>query len=207
MKTVGEVLKEARLRQEITLEKLSGMTRIKKSFIQNIEHERWDRLPEFPVVIGFAKNLSSSLGLDREKIVALLRRDYPPQKLSINPKPDLVREFKFGPRLTFSVSIIAILLLIVGYLFFQYRSFINPPGLFVETPTENQIVVKDTLIVSGKTDSGSVVMINNQPVLVDDEGNFNSEVEITGDTETITIKAVSRSGKEAVVVRKIEIQK
>lgn len=207
MKTVGKVLREARLKQKITLEKLSEMTKIRESFIKDIEKEHWNKLPEFPVVVGFTKNLSSALKLNREKTVALLRRDYPPQKLSVNPKPDLVREFKFGPRLTFTISIIGVLTIIFGYLFFQYRNFTNPPELTVNSPTKNQLVVGDTIIVSGKTNSGAVVRVNNQPALVDDEGNFKTEVALSEGVDSITIKATNRSGKEAVVVRKIEIQK
>jgi cytoskeletal protein RodZ len=53
MNTVGQILKDARLTQKISLSDLEKITKIKKEFLVKLENEDWNNLPEFPVVSGF----------------------------------------------------------------------------------------------------------------------------------------------------------
>ena len=89
MKTVGQIIKDARLKKRFSLKRVEDLTKIKVGFIELIEKEKWANLPPFPTVLGFVKSLATTLDLDQSFVVAVLRRDYPPRKLSINPKPDV----------------------------------------------------------------------------------------------------------------------
>lgn len=203
MKTIGLIIKEARARKKFSLSKIEKEIKIKKNFLQAIEKEEWNNLPEFPVVMGFVKNISRVLDLDEEKTVAVLRRDYPPKILAINPKPDISKTFIWSPRLTFLVGIIVVMMIVLGYLVFQYFRFISPPSLSISEPKENQIVTERTLVVSGKTDTDATVKVNNQPAIVDADGKFTTTIEINDKTTEIETEAVSRSGKESTVKVKI----
>lgn len=204
MKTIGKVLKEARIGKKFSREKLEKETKIKKGFIEAIEKETWDELPDFPVVQGFIKSISRSLNVEKKKTLALLRRDYPPKELRVNPKPDISDKFTWSPKIAFFVGVGAVTILILGYLGYQYRQFISSPPLNVKNPKDGQVVEENTVTVSGNTSSDATVKVNNQLVLVDDSGDFSVEIEITKNTKEIVIKATSRSGKEALVRRKIE---
>jgi cytoskeletal protein RodZ len=204
MKTIGELVKDTRAKKRYSLAKVEDATKIKREFIEAIEKQNWKVLPDYPVVAGFVKNIAQYLGINRNQAVALLRRDYPPQKLSINPKPDVSKEFIWSPRLTFLVGVATIVILVLGYLGFQYSKFIGPPALEVIEPKEGQVVESRSIKVSGKTDSDAVVKANNQPILVNDEGAFVAEVQIFEGTTEIVIKATSRSGKETTIRRMIK---
>ena len=203
MKTIGDYLKEARIRKKYSVEKLVRETKIKKDFIDAIEKEEWTKLPESTVVTGFVRSIANTLGLNPSQILAFLRRDYPPKNVAINPKPELKSKFSWSPKLTFISAILAVLLIISAYLSFQYVNFVRPPVLYVNTPTEGETVKTRNLIISGKTSPQAVIKVNNQPVLVDEDGNFLDTIEIYEKTTEIEIKAVSRSGKETVIIRKI----
>jgi cytoskeletal protein RodZ len=203
MKTIGGAIKEARTRKKYSLSKLEEVTKIKKDFISALEKEDWGSLPEFPVLSGFVKSIAGALGAGEKSLLALLRRDYPPKALSINPKPDVGDKFVWSPKLTFAVGVGVIMVLVLGYLGIQYKKFISPPSLSVLEPKEEQIVKERRVKVTGKTDGDAIVKINNQPVLLDSEGNFEAEIEIFEGTDEIVVKAQSRAGKETVVRRKI----
>jgi cytoskeletal protein RodZ len=203
MKTVGEVLKEARNKKRCSLDKLEKETKIKSTFIQAIEKGDWENLPEFPVVLGFVKNIASFLDMDPKNAIALLRRDYPPKVLTVNPKPDVTKRFIWSPKLTFIVGCVIAVLLITAYLGFQYLKFISPPDLQVSYPEESQVIDEPLVKVEGKTDSEATVKVNNQPVLVGEDGNFSAELEISENTNEIIVVAEARSGKISQVVRKI----
>lgn len=204
MKTVGEYLKQARVKKRFSQEKIAKETKIKEEFISSIEREDWEALPEFPVVVGFVKGITKVLKINERQAVALLRRDYPPKVLPVNPKPDVSRIFTWTPRLTFLAGIVVIALIVLGYLGFQYSSFINPPKLVIYRPHEEEVIKERKLMVIGETDPDSTLKVNNQPVLIEDDGRFEVEIEIFEGTEEIIIKSVSRSGKETIVQRKIK---
>lgn len=204
MKTIGKFLKDVRVKEKYSKTRVAKITKIKASFIEAIEKENWEALPDFPVVLGFVKSIAGILKIDEHRAVALLRRDYPPRVLPINPKPDVSSKFIWSPKLTFLTGLGLILIVIFGYLTIQYFHFISPPKLTVESPGEGQVINQRNVSVSGKVDPEATLKINNQPVLVEEDGAFKAEIEIFEGTEEIVAKAVSRSGKETVVRRKIK---
>lgn len=203
MKTIGDIVRQARLKKRFSLSKLEKETRIKAGFTQAIEDLRWGDLPEFPVVVGFVKSISKSLGISERHAVSLLKRDYPPKNLHINPKPDVSDKFTWSPRFTFWLATVLVTTLVLGYLGYQYVRFVNPPFLEIYEPRQGQEITARKLEVSGKTVPDALVTINNQPVLVEDGGGFSSQISIFEGTQEVEIKAISRSGKETVVRRKI----
>lgn len=203
MKSVGKVLKEARIRKKLSRKRLESLTKIKEEFVEAIENESWEKLPDYPVVAGFVKSIAKVLKLDENSVLAFLRRDYPPKDLQINPKEEISGKFTWNPRITFVAGALTASLLVTGYLLYQYFNFVSPPKLVVEKPVEGQGVSGRLLIVVGRTDPEASVLVNNQPTIVGPDGRFSSEIEISQDTKEIVVVAKSRSGKETVVRRKI----
>jgi cytoskeletal protein RodZ len=206
MKTIGKLLKDARAKKRYSLAKVEEHTKIKQDFIRAIESQDWKDLPDYTVVVGFVKNIAGFLGVSQKQATALLRRDYPPQKLTINPKPDVSKEFRWSPRLTFVVGVAMVIIVVLGYLGFQYIGFVSPPRLEVFEPREGQVVKVDSIKVSGQTNPDAVVKANNQPILVNEDGAFSADINIFEGTSEIVIKATSRSGKETTVHRNIKAE-
>lgn len=207
MLTIGDYIRQGRRGKNMSISDLEELTHIKKSFLKNIEHNRWKELPEYPVVLGFVKNITSLLDLDQQKALALFRRDYPPEEKNREDKPvaiELKREFRFSPRLVFLLGVVVLALVILGYLFSQYIGFISPPKVEIFEPTQNQIVTKNQLEVIGKTTEDVTIKVNNQPVLVSDDGTFKTTLDIFEGTTDIEIDATSRSGKKTVIHRTIK---
>ena len=140
MKTIGQLLKETRLKEKLSTEDIELNTKIKKDFISLLENESWEKLPDYPTVQGFVRTISKELGIRQDQAAALLRRDYPPKKLSINPKPDVKNKRVWSPKKSFVFGISAVMLLVLGYLGVQYRKFVSPPNLVLTMPTEGERV-------------------------------------------------------------------
>jgi len=195
MNTVGQILKEARFKKGISLIKLENITKIKREFLIKIEKNDWNGLPELPVISGFVKNIANALDLSVNNINAVLRRDYPPKKLTINPTPDVGSKFSWSPKLTFVVGIGILILFVLSYLGFEYIKFIKSPELEINSPKNNEIITDTKVRVSGKTTTDVGLTINNQPIILDQEGNFVTEIQITKNTKELKFIATSRSGK------------
>ena len=208
MKSVGDLLKEGRVRKNYSRIVLGEMTHIRTSFIAAIENGDWEKLPEFNVTLGFVKIISHFLEIDERHAVSLFRRDYPPRLNKIgtgkSQSENLMKKFIWGPRVTFLAGVIIIIFLVVGYLGFQYRKFNLPPGLVIQEPREGQVVTIRELQVVGRTDSDATVEVNNQPTVTHDGGRFDTLIEISDNTFEIKVVAKSRGGKETVVSRTIK---
>jgi len=74
----------------------------------------------------------------------------------------------------------------------------------VEQPKDEQVVGERQVLVSGKVNPEATLKVNNQPVLVNEDGTFEVEIEIFEGTSEIVVVAKSRSGKETVIRRKIK---
>ena len=145
------------------------------------------------------------MNIGKDKAVALLRRDYPPQKLDVNPKPDVKEKFSWSPRSTFIVGVILAVLAVGVYLLVQYINFIRPPSLVIVEPQEEALVSESKLVVVGNTNTDATIKVNNQPVIVNEDGEFSVEISITEETSEIIVVAQTRSGKLTEVVRKIKV--
>ncbi len=206
MKTIGEILKNSRVNKKLSLHQIENETKIKSAFIDAIEREDWDLLPAFPTVLGFVKSLASYLSVDEKMAVAVLKRDYPPKKLSVAPKPDVTNKFVWSPKLTFIAGISLIVIFLFGYLGFQYIHFVSSPRLFIESPKSDQVIMGNVVNVFGVTDSDAKITINGQPIAVSDDGKFSVSLDVVPGTKEVTVQASSRSGKMTTVSRKITVQ-
>lgn len=206
MRKVGDYIRSARVEQKLSREKLAEKTKIKLQFIEAVEKEDWEALPPFPVVTGFVKSIAHALELDERETVAILRRDYPIKPVSISPRPDVETKFLWSPKKTFLLGVGIVVFLVAGYLGFQYKKFSSPPNLVVREPAEGQVVKAGEIHVSGSTDADVTIKVNNQPALVTDKGEWTEDIEVDKNTNTITIEALSRSGKRTIVNRKIQVQ-
>lgn len=206
LKTFGQVIRESRLEKHFTLDDLETATKIRRNFLVAIEKENWGVLPEYPVLQGFVRSIGHALDTDENKLVAFLRRDYPPKQLPVNPKPDIEKKVRWSPRLTFVLGVLAIMLVVVGYLVYQYSVFVSPPNLVVDNPPDNFVTPELKVTVSGKTSSDATVTVNSQPFVVESDGKFAGEIEITPETNSLEIKATSRAGRASTLTRKIQFQ-
>ena len=70
MRTVGKVLKEARLAKLYTLEDVEKHIKIRVEMLQALEADDYLRLPPATFVQGFIKNYGRFLGLENDKLQA-----------------------------------------------------------------------------------------------------------------------------------------
>jgi cytoskeletal protein RodZ len=206
MKSVGQVLKRSRQKKKLSVEKLSQITKIKPEFISSMESQSWDKLPDYPVVSGFVDKIAKAVDQDPEKVKAFLRRDYPPKNINPNPKPDLKLKITWSPKLTFAVGIFMVIVGISSYLIYQIKSFNKPPDLEVANPQQQEIIKTSKIFITGKTDEDATVRVNNQQIYVDEYGNFSGEIDVYEKTKQVEVVATSRSGRQTVVVRDVEVK-
>jgi len=67
---IGDVLRQARERKELSLPDVATHLRISESYLAAIERGRFDQLPGRSYVLGFLRSYAAFLGLNADKVVA-----------------------------------------------------------------------------------------------------------------------------------------
>ena len=84
-----------------------------------------------------------------------------------------------------------------------------PPTLTVNSPTEGMVTNNATLVVSGVTNDATsspvTLKVNDQPVEVQENGNWSTTIALTEGENTITIVATDSAGKTSTVIRHVTL--
>lgn len=208
--TLGEKLGKLRSDRRISLSEASRATKIQVKYLEYLEAGAYEKMPADVYVKGFLRNYSEFLGIDEKILVKLYEKErgikdnlergkkaekgsLPAGKEKINISP-----FVITPRV---IATTVVLLLIFGGFFYLYRevgSFASAPRLVILSPDKNYSTDGNSVEVSGITDRDAKIFINEQPVLVNDEGKFRENLTVQSGTNTVTIRAVNRFEKVAV---------
>ena len=73
--TVGDILKNKRQEQGLSLDKISSDLRIKSQYLQALEENRFNALPGSAYVIGFIKSYASYLNLNSADIISIYKQE------------------------------------------------------------------------------------------------------------------------------------
>lgn len=80
MGQLGDLLKEARQKKEVSLEQVEGVLRIRGKYLQALEDEDFSIMPSEVYVRGFLRNYAIYLGLDPEEVRTLYYKERPIEK-------------------------------------------------------------------------------------------------------------------------------
>ncbi len=206
--TLGEKLKKMRSDKRIALNEISRVTKIRVEYLECLEEGRYDDLPADVYVRGFLKSYGDFLAVDEQNLIKLyekekginknLKKGKNPAKEDSKIKTINISSFIFTPQkfaLAFSIIVV---LATFFYLYRQAGSLTNTPRLIIFNPETNSEVQGNSVLLEGKTAKDARVLINEQPILTDDEGGFKENVALQDGINVIKIKAVNKFQKEAV---------
>lgn len=210
MKTVGEIIKNARIRKKLTRLQLAKKTKINPKYLKALENNDFANLPEAAFVKGFIRNYANAVSLDPEQVLAIFRRDYDQDvKGQVVPRglvqTTTEKRLLWTPKTTMIAVVVLLTVGFASYFLYQYQLLAGAPPLEIESPKEQE-KVKATITVTGKTDSQATVTINNQQVWVNPDGSFSQSLILPEGTRTIIVHSESRSGKIRSVQRTIYVE-
>src|SRR5579863_10555224 len=160
MVRLGHLLHQQRLQRKQTLEEIAKELKIKPSFLAAIERGDYNKLPSPAYAQGFVRNYASYLGLPKAETTMLFKREFD-EKRAMKVLPDSMVKTKEFPvqRLRIRQSVLTFIffmIVILGYLFFQYRAAFLPPSLSVTSPQSGSKTSQDVVVI-GNADSNSKI--------------------------------------------------
>jgi len=210
-KTMGEILRDEREFHRLSLEALAKRTRIRQEYLEALENNQFEKLPAAAFVKGYIKTYGQVFGFDYQPLLGLLRRDFKESaKGKLVPREFIKPVFnkrQWWTPVTGTVLIISsVFLSLFGYVAIQWISFNQPPEITLQEPADNATVASQ-VIVSGQTKVESIVTVNNQPVALQPDGSFETQVFLpTEGANSVTVEAKDRRGKSKLVQRTVYVK-
>ncbi len=209
-KPVGEFLREEREKHNLTISQLARYTKIRQEYLEAIESNAFAGLPPAPFVRGYVRTVCTTLGIQPEPVIALLRRDYTeldsgqllPTQLRRKRKPRLFRGVVGWSALVVSAVVVAA----GGYVLLQWAAAQRPPYLEVTEP-EPFAEVSQTTVITGLSDPDVVVLVNDQPAALRPDGSFSTEITFPqSGLISITVSAEDAKGKREEVELPVRVR-
>lgn len=202
--TLGEQLKNIRSTGRITLFEVSRETKIPVKYLEMIEEGRYDSLPPDVYVKGFLRGYAEFLGADPKKMIKLYQREKD-IKSNLSGDDKKIAPVKMSEPVRFVVTpriviASAIALIVLGGFFYIYRQigrFAAVPRLIVTEPSDGENIEGNSVEIAGFTDKDAKLTINEQPIIVNDNGEFKENVLLQKGINAIKISSTNRFEKSA----------
>ncbi|MCX6765747.1 MAG: DUF4115 domain-containing protein [Candidatus Moranbacteria bacterium] len=203
--TLGERMKKIRSERRLSLSEISKNTKIQAKYLEYLENGQYEKLPADVYVKGFLKSYAAYTGVSEKALIKLYEREEGIQKniKKTDGKKEYIGPIKISglvitPRILVISFVILVILVGIFYLYKEVDTFIATPRLVVVQPADGEIIEGDTVNVKGIAEKDAEVFINDQPVLVSENGEFNEHIGLQEGINTITVKAVNKFRKESI---------
>ncbi len=155
MGELGDLLRQSREQLGLTLDDIQASTHIKSSYLEALEEERFDDLPNLVVRRGFLRNYASALNLDPSYVLDL--HDGHDQHAEASSGPamsedgirfksiSMARPARISPDLLIGLLLIATLVGVVIAVFYVYQDSLLP--LLLEPDTAPPVATADAAFI------------------------------------------------------------
>lgn len=203
--TLGEKMRRSRNEKRITLPEIAKNTKIQLEYLEKLENGDYNNLPADVYVRGFLKSFAEYVGINEDYLIKSFVKERRIQnniagdkKNENGPKQINLSKFSVNPKILSIVFISLFFLGLLFYLYFNLNNFVSNPELVILNPANNSIIEESGVTIKGRTDIGNNLFINNQPVLVDEEGFFSESIVLKEGVNIITARSVNQFNKEAI---------
>jgi transcriptional regulator with XRE-family HTH domain len=209
-KTVGDKLREMRRLENFTLVEMAKKTKIHKRYLEAFEKNDHETLPEPIYTRNFLKTYVQALGGDVDYILQQYEAecstcDYLKHARLPRQKTKPI-QFLLANKYLKLVALGVFSLLIVGYLGIQVHHIITPPDIVVLSPSDGMVTEQAILTVNGKVDKGVIIKVNNEEVLLGQDGAFETEVALEKGLNVITVEGQKRYSRTTKTYRRVVLE-
>jgi len=207
--TLGERFCKVRLGKNWSLEKAAKVCNISQHHLQALEKSQYDEIPGEVYIKNFIKTYGQYLGLNTQECLA----QYTQEQQVIEQKkhhrflkeitPQTICQKLLLPRTIKISAVCLIATAVLSYIIWNTYHTVAPPELEVYNPKNNTETYEHLITVLGKSETHAQVRVNNQKILLRDNGEFAHDVMLRNGLNLIIVSAKRKHGIEKKIVRHV----
>lgn len=206
---LGSRFKDAREEWGLTLANVVSATRIPLKYLEALENNNFTELPKAKVYrLGYVREYAEFLKLDPDRLINQFVKENGLKDIVIIHPNKIINNMSF-----YSISIwarnilvIACVILFFSYLTLQVKGILEPPRLVILDPAEGLVTNQLNIIVRGETEKECQLTINGQETMLNEKGQFQSNIDLSDGVNTIVVSATKKHGKTKTVTRHIIVK-
>lgn len=195
--TIGDKLRRSRLEKNLNLDLLAKQTKIQIKYLEDLENGNYTNLPGDVYIRTWIKLYAETLGLSPQELLV----DYKVEKQLTGKTKTQETTKKFSwqkllkPKVIKWGVVFLVVAIFLGYLAWEINSIISPPTVNIFQPSNNLRTTDSSVVVSGQTQPEVQLKINNEVILLDDEGKFSQTINLTTGLNNLEISAKKKHSK------------
>lgn len=212
IETLGELLVFSRNQQGLTIEHAAQELQISPFYLEALERGEYGKLPCLVYSRNFVREYGNWLGLNVGPLLELFEQEWAlfeklQKSLPAMPTRQGVKKSDLWklPRLFRWMGASLVICSVFTYLGWELYQLRLPPKLVLVSPSAEELIHKQIVDVKGQTEPEATIMINNQPVLSDAQGNFNEKIALQPGLNVIEVQAHRKYSRENVQYRRIMV--
>lgn len=208
--TLGEYLRQLRQDRGLSLASVAEQTGVPQRWLEIFESEQSQHLPPDVYVRGFLTTLAKFYRTEAEVLFAQYRKEREVLERLTGAEVVKSKQTRFSPLVTPKIISLALAVLVVASLvsYIGYQLWtVNPaPALAITNPVAGSRVTGNSTEISGTTDPGIVVSINNVAVFVNSEGEFKAQVALQPGPQQVRVAATNKFGNRTEKVLDVVVE-
>lgn len=205
--TLGEKLREMRQAAHLTLSELAVLTKIQKKFLEAFEKGDYEALPAPLYARQYLKTSIQTLGGDVSYYLELFEKEHGTCDCIAHARLPRQRtgakQLRLAGKAVRMTIIFFVMTLVSVYLGYQIFSLLQPPSLMVTKPYDGFISPSPTITISGQTEEGVTLFVNEQKIILEQGGAFHAEIILERGVNIIEFEARKRYSRPATEYRRV----
>jgi len=206
---VGQILKNARYKTGLSLKMVAKHIKINKKYLTALENDDWKKLPGKIYAKKFFQKYCEFLEIDLNKINLNFNKIYYFKNTTYKEnftKKTKKSDFFNTPKTIKFFLFILIISIVLFYLIWQINDIIKPPTITIFHPIVNLTTHKNKIIISGQTEKGVELKINNETIFLDSKNKFSQSLSLQPGLNSIKIIGQKKYSKKQIIERKIIVE-
>lgn len=198
--TLAERLKKARLEKGLTLLEVATKTKISLKYLEVLEAGHYQSLPGEMYAKAWLKIYAKLLDLPIKEILVAykIEKAVSTRIKNLNPAPEDKKFFKshfLSPRFFKFGGIGLVIVALLLYLVWEINNIMAPPQVTILEPPNNFKTVASSILVVGQTEPEVRLTINNELVLLDENGHFSQTINLAVGLNNLQISAKKKHSR------------
>jgi cytoskeletal protein RodZ len=198
MLTAGEILKNQRLKKNLSLTDISKQIKIKEKYISALENNNWNFFESKVYIEGLIKTYSRFLGLNYKKVLPFFYRDYEDNEVISFRKRISDKYFTPQVKKFFQTLVFISIFIFFGYFIYQIKIFLTPPKIVLLSPKTDTFYNENLIKIVGKTEKETSINIFGEKVYPNQDGIFEYNFPLKKGQNELIIELIGANGKKTV---------